>query len=97
MAISVTMLASPSFTPGTEVDLCGHATLASAFVILSIVQPDLDAVTFLSRSGPLTVRKIEDQYEMVFPAQAWKEIPVTDTMTRAFGARPARNGFGVRF
>ena len=44
------------FTPGTEVDLCGHATLASAYVILNHYCTDSDAVCFHTRSGALTVR-----------------------------------------
>jgi len=41
------------FTPSVEVDLCGHATLASAFVILSFVEPGLSSVDFETRSGQL--------------------------------------------
>ncbi|MBE6725680.1 MAG: PhzF family phenazine biosynthesis protein, partial [Ruminococcaceae bacterium] len=41
------------FTPGTEVDLCGHATLASSFVVLNFLEPESDAVRFHTRSGLL--------------------------------------------
>src|SRR5436190_11227334 len=44
------------FTPRLEVDLCGHATLASAFVLFTELQPQREAVEFASRSGPLFVR-----------------------------------------
>jgi PhzF family phenazine biosynthesis protein len=44
------------FTPRYEVDLCGHATLASACVILTILDPSRDSVRFETRSGPLWVR-----------------------------------------
>src|SRR5512139_886520 len=45
------------FTPGSEVDLCGHATLASAFVVFRHFEPTLDAVRFSSQSGTLTVAR----------------------------------------
>ena len=57
------------FTPQTEVDLCGHATLASAFVVLERVAPELERVVFASRSGPLTVtRGAGGRLIMDFPA-----------------------------
>ncbi len=59
------------FTPAMEVDLCGHATLASAHVVFNHVAPSLDAVTFDTRSGPLTVTRGEgDLMTMDFPAIA---------------------------
>lgn len=61
------------FTPQMEVDLCGHATLASAYVVFSHVAPGLNAVTFDTRSGPLTVtRAAGGLLEMDFPAIAAK-------------------------
>jgi PhzF family phenazine biosynthesis protein len=45
------------FTPTTEVDLCGHATLASAFVIFSAMLPSANKIAFLTRSGVLQVTK----------------------------------------
>ena len=83
------------FTPGTEVDLCGHATLASAFVILNFVEPGGDTVRFRTRSGVLTVRKSGGLYEMDFPLCGQEEIPVTDAMERAFGVRPVRALLGT--
>ncbi len=55
------------FTPGSEVDLCGHATLASSFVILNFVEPGNKVVEFHTRSGKLTVKRNGDRYEMDFP------------------------------
>ena len=52
------------FTPGTEVELCGHATLASAFVILNYYEPQEDTVEFNTMSGLLTVKRKEDLYEI---------------------------------
>jgi len=83
------------FTPGTEVELCGHATLASSFVILNFYEPDSDMVRFTTMSGLLTVRKKGNLYEMDFPTYALKEIPVTDAMERAFGVRPVRAVLGL--
>lgn len=45
------------FTPGTEVELCGHATLASSFVILNYIEPDSNAVKFNTLSGELTITR----------------------------------------
>ena len=83
------------FTPGTEVELCGHATLASAFVILNFYEPDHDVVEFNTMSGLLTVRKKGNLYEMDFPTYELKEIPVTDAMERAFGIRPIKAVLGL--
>ena len=83
------------FTPGTEVELCGHATLASSFVILNFYEPGSDGVRFNTRSGLLTVRKKGSLYEMDFPTYALTEIPVTDAMERAFGVRPIRAVLGL--
>lgn len=83
------------FTPGTEVELCGHATLASSFVILNYYQPDSDTVQFNTLSGVLTVRKKGSLYEMDFPTYELKEIPVTDKMEQAFGVRPEKAVLGL--
>ena len=78
------------FTPKDEINLCGHATLATAFVILNYYDTDADIVEFNTVSGKLYVTKKSDLYEMDFPTYELKEIPVTDDMEMAFGARPSR-------
>ena len=83
------------FTPGTEVELCGHATLASSFVILNYYEPDKDVVQFETLGGTLTVRRKGEFYEMDFPTFELKEIPVTDDMERAFGVRPIKAVLGL--
>ncbi|MBE6117791.1 MAG: PhzF family phenazine biosynthesis protein [Erysipelotrichaceae bacterium] len=83
------------FTPGTEVELCGHATLASSFVILNYYEPDSDVVRFNTLSGILTVTRKGKLYEMDFPTFALKEIPVTDDMENAFGVRPLKAVLGL--
>lgn len=76
------------FAPGGEVDLCGHATLAAAHVLLNILEPERDRVVFHTKSGALTVRKRDDLLEMDFPAYTLKPQEVTDDMERALGVRP---------
>lgn len=83
------------FTPGTEVELCGHATLASAFVILSFYEKDSDEIRFNTLSGELIIRRIDSRYEMNFPTSDLKEIPVTDAMEKAFGVRPVKAVLGL--
>ena len=83
------------FTPGTEVELCGHATLASAFVILNYYNKDAARVEFDTMSGKLTVVRKRNLYEMDFPTYELKEIPVTDDMERAFGVRPVKAVLGL--
>lgn len=83
------------FTPGTEVTLCGHATLASAFVVLTFYQKDAQSVTFHTLSGDLAVKRRGELLEMDFPAGSMEEIPVTDAMEKAFGARPVKALLGM--
>lgn len=83
------------FTPRTEVELCGHATLASAFVILNYYEPESQEVQFHTLSGILTVNRKNSLYEMDFPTYELKEIPVTDDMEKAFGIRPVKAVLGL--
>ena len=83
------------FTPGTEVELCGHATLASSYVIMNHIEPDSNMVQFHTMSGLLTVNRRGSLYEMDFPTYTLREIPVTDDMEKAFGVRPVRAVIGL--
>lgn len=76
------------FAPGEEVDLCGHATLAAAYVILEYVEPGLDQVQFRTKSGILGVKKRNGLLELDFPAYSLKPVEVTDQMEAALGVRP---------
>ena len=76
------------FTPAAEIDLCGHATLASAFVVLTKLDPSLDSVSFDTLSGELVVTRSGDTFEMDFPAYELEPVEVTDAMEDAFGIRP---------
>jgi PhzF family phenazine biosynthesis protein len=58
------------FTPVVEINLCGHATLASAFVLYNFLDYKNKKIIFLSKSGKLQVEKKDDLYVMDFPA--WK-------------------------
>ena len=83
------------FTPGGEVDLCGHATLATAFVILNFYEKDAPSVTFITAEhGELFVEKQGDLLEMEFPVFKMKEIEVTDLMEDVIGVRPLRAFLG---
>ncbi len=83
------------FTPETEVELCGHATLASSFVILNFYEPEESEVRFHTMSGILTVRRSGNLYEMDLPTYELREIPVTDAMEKAFGYRPVKALLGL--
>ncbi|MBQ6388187.1 MAG: PhzF family phenazine biosynthesis protein [Mogibacterium sp.] len=83
------------FTPATEVELCGHATLASSFVILNYYEPGSDTVQFNTVSGVLTIQRNGSRYEMDFPTYELTEIPVTDDMEKAFGVRPLKAVLGL--
>ncbi|MDO4649478.1 MAG: PhzF family phenazine biosynthesis protein [Eubacteriales bacterium] len=83
------------FTPGTEVEICGHATLASAYVILNFYDTDLNEVRFNTLSGELIVRRNGKMLELDFPRYELTEIPVTDDMETAFGVRPIKAILGL--
>lgn len=83
------------FTPGTEVELCGHATLASSFVMLNFYEKDRDEIRFNTMSGELVIKRDGDRFVMDFPTYELKEIPVTDDMERAFGVRPTKAVLGL--
>lgn len=83
------------FTPGTEVELCGHATLASSFVILNYYEKGSSEVRFNTLSGELIITKKGSRYEMNFPTYELSSIPVTDEMERAFGVRPVSAVLGL--
>lgn len=73
------------FTPEVEMDLCGHATLASAFVITNFIDNNSKDIRFETMSGTLKVRREEDLYIMDFPVRKPKPIRVTPQMEKAIG------------
>lgn len=71
------------FTPEQEFDLCGHATLASAYVLFEFVNKKVSSLRFTTQSGILEVTKNHNLLEMDFPSRPPRPIPVIDTMQRA--------------
>ena len=77
------------FTPAVEVDLCGHATLASAFVLFTQLGLAGDTVTFDSRSGPLVVtRRANGLLELDFPSRPAQSCAISASLVLALGAQP---------
>jgi PhzF family phenazine biosynthesis protein len=76
------------FTPTLEVPLCGHATLASAAVVMERLQPSRNQVVFHSASGPLTVIRTDTGYSMDFPERLSQSVPTSPKLTEALGATP---------
>ena len=76
------------FTPLAEVDLCGHATVASAYVLFNHLRPDLKRVTFGSKSGPLPVSAENGRIVLDFPALPAKPVLEPAGLAAALGAAP---------
>ncbi|MBR5661857.1 MAG: PhzF family phenazine biosynthesis protein [Bacteroidales bacterium] len=73
------------FTPGGEVDLCGHATLATSFVLHRFIDPDVETLRFHTLSGDLIAKPGANGYTMDFPLGSYKRIPVTEDILAATG------------
>lgn len=78
------------FTPAVEVDLCGHATLATAYVLMNCLGFGGDQVTFHSRSGPLTVAHSGERFTLDFPSRPGQPQPLDAAITAALGAAPTK-------
>jgi len=76
------------FTPTVEVDLCGHATLATGFVLMTKLEPQRRRAVFHTRSGALTVERDGDLLTMDFPAQRPLPIDPPAGLADALGSRP---------
>ncbi len=76
------------FTPAVEVELCGHATLATTFVLFNQLGQGGEAVTFDSKSGPLVVTRRGERLELDFPAQPAAPVAPTEQLARALGRVP---------
>jgi predicted PhzF superfamily epimerase YddE/YHI9 len=76
------------FTPTREVDLCGHATLASGYVLSSILEPGRDNMRFDSRSGPLGVAKDGEWFVLDFPTQPGRQVEDDGQIRAAIGQEP---------
>ena len=76
------------FTPAAEVDLCGHATLATAHLIFDKQESSLGAIAFQTKSGLLTVVRKGDLIEMDFPSRPATESPLPEGFGEAHGCEP---------
>ncbi len=76
------------FTPGGEIDFCGHATLGASFVLLTFYEPDATEIVFHTQVGSMVVNRRGDEFVMNFPAYVCHATDVTDAMTEALGVRP---------
>ena len=76
------------FTPTTEVPLCGHATLASAAVVMERLEAGRNQVIFHSASGPQTVNRTDAGYVMDFPARFSEPIACPQGLCEALGVVP---------
>src|SRR5437879_1117374 len=73
------------FTPEVEVDLCGHATLASAYVLMNHLNPECSDVRFRTKSGELRVTRNDDLYTLDFPARPAAPCDVPEQLIEALG------------
>lgn len=76
------------FTPNTEVALCGHATLASAFVVFEFLDHKKEHIVFNSKSGELRVKKNAGLLQMDFPALPYTKITPTTSLLNALKVQP---------
>jgi PhzF family phenazine biosynthesis protein len=83
------------FTPSVEMDLCGHATLASAYVVFQH-EPALREVRFASRSGELTVTREGDRLVLDFPNRDPRSVEIPAEAQAALGAPPQEAWQAVR-
>jgi PhzF family phenazine biosynthesis protein len=78
------------FTPTVETDLCGHATQASGFVVMTQLAPQRSSVRFHTRSGPLTVTRQGDMFAIDLPAQPPEPCAMPPNLVAALGRKPAQ-------
>jgi PhzF family phenazine biosynthesis protein len=76
------------FAPEVEIDLCGHATLASAFILFTELGRKSNTVRFHTKSGPLIVTRIGDVLTLDFPSRPPKPCTVPEALIRGLGRKP---------
>ncbi|WP_411678214.1 PhzF family phenazine biosynthesis protein [Caproicibacter sp.] len=74
------------FTPAEEVDLCGHATLGSSYVVSHFVEPGSKKIEFHSQSGTLSVECSDDVFTLDFPTRSPKPVETPKNLARILGA-----------
>lgn len=83
------------FTPETEVDLCGHATLAAAHILYQHLGYTGPEIIFNSNSGRLTVKRKDRTYWMNFPSRPPKHVPVPKMLPESIGTIPLYTGLNT--
>lgn len=83
------------FTPAAEIDLCGHATLAAAFVVMTQLEPCRETITFETISGPLTIHRQGEQFNMALPLRPPQPLALSVAITDAIGL-PIREAYAAR-
>ena len=78
------------FTPTVEMDLCGHATLASAFVLFEVLKTESGEISFQSKSGKLKVSRDGDRFVLDFPSRPAVECEPPPGFIEALGSAPQR-------
>lgn len=76
------------FTPTVEMDLCGHATLATGYLIFEILGTDQTTLRFQTRSGELTVEKVDGRYVLDFPSRPGVPAKAPAGLVEAIGTEP---------
>ncbi len=76
------------FTPKSEIDFCGHATLAAAFVLFNFYENEAAELEFAGQIGEFTVQRSGELIRMNFPAYDIEHIEITDMMIEALGTIP---------
>ncbi len=77
------------FTPAVEIDLCGHATLASAFILMEHLGHRSESISFHTLSGVLSVTRANNLYTLDFPARPPRRAELTKKIVSAIGTEPA--------
>ncbi len=77
------------FTPEFEIDLCGHATLASAYIIFNFLDKGLDTINFNCKSGKLVVHKSGDRMVLNFPSRMPVPVNAEEPLLKGFSKTPA--------
>jgi PhzF family phenazine biosynthesis protein len=76
------------FTPAVEVELCGHATLASAYVIFNYLEPEQEHLRFRALAGELRVARDGDMISLDFPSRPPERVDTDPEIVAALGADP---------
>ncbi|MDB5250740.1 MAG: PhzF family phenazine biosynthesis protein [Segetibacter sp.] len=78
------------FTPEFEIDLCGHATLATAFILFTQLNYTADVISFQTKSGQLEVRRKEDLFELNFPSRVPQSCEPPEALLKGFNFPPSK-------